>query len=646
MKSITLFIAALGFSIVCFAQSDRWQQAVKYNMNIDVDVNTNRFTGKQKLEYTNNSPDALDKVFYHLYFNAFQPNSSMDIRSQELGKVSVNKRPDWDGRVRDRIANLKEDEIGYQKIISLKMNGVPQPFKYHETILEVMLTKAIAPKSKVIFDMEFEAQVPLQIRRSGRDNPTTGVRLSMAQWYPKLCEYDNDGWHPNPYIAREFYGVWGDFDVTISIDKDYKIGATGVLKNAKDIGWGYDKPGTELVPIKSLKRTWHFVGENVHDFVWAADPDYKHLSHQMPKGGPTLHVIYNYKENNSRIDSAWDAILTAATAVLPYIEQHFGKYPYPQYSFIHGGDGGMEYPMATLLVGPSQGTAIHEWMHSWYQMMLGTNESLYGWMDEGFTSYAEDQVSKFYNKKSSLQAAKDLVERAPNNGTARAVKEYLDALPEDHSMAYLSYFNLAKSGFEEPMTTHADHFNSNYGYSSAAYSKGEVFMEQLGYIVGAENRDQILLEYYRQWRFKHPDANDFMRIAERVSGLQLDWYKEYWINSTKTIDYKIDSLWEDAGVTKIRLKRIGNIPMPIDLQVSYSDGSTEMFYVPVNLMYGNKPAENAGQKRNILEAWRWTHPTYVVEMSRRLTDVKVVEIDPTKRMADMDRKNNKLELDW
>jgi hypothetical protein len=636
-KSFFLFFAIMSMGLVLTAQSDRWQQAVKYNMVIDMDVTANRFTGKQKLEYNNNSPIALSKVFYHLYFNAFQPNSSMDVRSRELGKVLVNNRPDWDGRVKDRIVNLKPDEIGYQKIISLKMNGVAQPFKYHETILEVNLTKPIASKTKVVFEMEFEAQVPLQIRRSGRDNLTTGVRYSMSQWYPKICEYDYEGWHPTPYIAREFYGVWGDFDVTINIEKSYKLGATGVLMNANEIGWGYDTPGTELKPTSKSKRSWHFVGQNIHDFVWTADPEYKHLIYKMPNGGPVLHSIYNYKENDTKNDSAWANVLTAAAAALPFMEKNFGKYPYPQYSFIQGGDGGMEYPMATLLVGPGLGTVFHEWMHSWYQMMLGTNEAMYAWMDEGFASYAEDLVTKFYDKKSSLQGFRESLLTNPNN---KNLKDIVENCPEDHSGAYFSYFGLARSGFEEPMTTHSDHYNSNYGYSTAVYSKGEVFM------VGAEIRDKILLDYYNRWRFKHPNANDFIRVAEDVSGIQLDWYKEYWVNTTKTIDYKIDSLWEENGASKIRLKRIGNMPMPIDLQLTYKDGSTEMFNIPLNLMFGNKSNEMPVQKREIMEEWRWTHPTYVVEMKRRLTDIKIAEIDPSKRMADVDRKNNKLELTW
>lgn len=642
-KTTFLFLFFSSLFLVLAAQPDRWQQRVRYNMNIDMDVVTNKFTGKQRLEYSNNSPDKLDKVYYHLYWNAFQPNSSMDTRSRELGKVLFNNRPDWDSRVKDRILNLKENEIGYQKIISLKMNGVPQPFRYHETILEVDLTKPILPKTKVVFEMEFEAQVPLQIRRSGRDNPNTGVRYSMSQWYPKLCEYDYEGWHPTPYVAREFYGVWGDYDVTINIDKTYKIGGTGILMNANQVGWGYDKPGTELKEISAAKRSWHFIGNNVHDFVWAADPEFVHLVKKI-SNGPVIHVIYNLKPDNAANDNAWERVGNAAVTVLPFIESHFGKYPYPQYSFIQGGDGGMEYPMATLINGPSLGTVFHEWMHSWYQMMLGTNESLYPWMDEGFASYADDLVAKFYYKRSSLQELRDTLQAHPDSKNLRDLVENI--LPEDHSNAYNSYFRLVKSGMEEPLTTHSDHYNSNTAYSIASYSKGEVFLSQLGYIVGAPVRDKILMEYYNKWRFKHPNASDFFKIAQDVSGLQVDWYKEYWISTTKTIDYGIDSLWEEDGVSKIRLKRIGQMPMPVDLQLTFKDGSTEMHNIPLNLMFGSKQNEDPAKPFIVHDEWRWTHPYYIIEIKHRLTDLKKAEIDPSKRMADTERKNNVIELNW
>ncbi len=266
----------------------------------------------------------------------------MDVRSQELGKVLINGRPDWDSRVKDRISKLQADEIGYQKIKSLKLNEIEQPLKLHGTILEVDLTKPILPKSTVHFEIAFEAQVPLQVRRSGRDN-AEGIRYSMSQWYPKMCEYDYEGWHPDPYIAREFYGVWGDYDVTIKIDKSYKLAGTGVLQNASEIGWGYDKPGTPLKNISSEKRAWHFVGNNVHDFVWAADPNYEHFVRK--KDGVILNVVYKKVDS---LQKNWERVADAAVTVLPYMEKRFGKYPYPQYSFIQAGDGGMEYPMATF----------------------------------------------------------------------------------------------------------------------------------------------------------------------------------------------------------------------------------------------------------------------------------------------------------
>lgn len=632
-KCLIVWVLLVVASSIAYSQADRWQQRVKYSMDINVDVNTNRFKGKQKLEYTNNSPDTLKKVFYHLYWNAFQPNSMMDVRSQEWGKNKFNGNPDWDARVRDRIAKLKDDEIGYQKIISLSMNGSPQPFKVHETILEVNLERPILPKSRVVFDMEFESQVPLQIRRAGRD-AANGVRYSMSQWYPKLCEYDNQGWHPNPYIAREFYGVWGDYDVKINIDKNYVLGGTGYLQNANLIGYGYEGANMKVNRPATEKLTWHFVAPNVHDFVWAADPEYKHLKTQIPNG-PVIHVLYREVSASPDKDSAWREILDFSRKVWPFLEKQYGEYPYKQYSFIEGGDGGMEYPMATLIRTGDLGTASHELMHAWYQGLLANNESLYPWLDEGFANWSQSFALDNY------------IQQLPAGHQTRKLYEgKLEGLPYPIKGNYNLYFLLARSGKEEPLSTHADHFDSYFASAAGAYYKGAVFIEQLAYIVGKDMRDKILREYYKQWRYKHPDVNDFMALAEKQSGIQLDWYKEYWINSTKTIDYGIDSLWEEGGKSKIRLKRIGKMPMPIDLLVEYKNGSRHLAYVPMSSMFGEKSADDPAVTRTVHEAWKWTHPTYTVEVPGKLADMKTVEIDPSQRMADVERRNNKLEIPW
>jgi hypothetical protein len=637
MKKIFILLPFVLLAQLSFSQADRWQQRIKYNIDVSVDVNANLLTGKEKIEYWNNSPDTLKRVFLHLYWNAFQPGSSMDVRSRELGKLATtqdkkgNPVADWDKRVKDTIMKLKPDEIGYQRVKSILLNGKNQKIKAHETVLEVILDKPILPKSKSIFFVEFEAQVPLQVRRSGRDN-AEGIRYSISQWYPKMSEYDRNGWNANPYIAREFYGVWGDYDVKITIDKNYLVAATGVLQNPNTIGMGYSVPGFRPPRPAGNTLTWNFAGNNIHDFVFTADPDYTHEWKQVRKD-LTLHIIYQAK--TPKEDSAWRNVLWMAERVLPFIEKKFGKYPWPVYSFIQGGDGGMEYPMATLMKEGSIGTAIHEWIHSWYQQLLGTNESLYPWMDEGFTKFAESQAMDYYLEHWANQSP--FINDSTRTANNKKLAEDSVGIPSIHYESYKKYFALQKSPYEEPMSTHADHYNTNYAYSNASYYKAAVFLEQLGYIVGAKVRDSIMLVYYDRWKYKHPTPDDFIRVAENVSGMELDWYKEYWINSTKAIDYTVGNISSQDGKTQIALRRVGKMPMPVDVVLTFKDGSKELHYIPLDLMYGAKAAEDT-MPRFVHEEWRWALPEYVFETSRPLRDLKSVEIDPSGRMADVDRR--------
>lgn len=573
------------------SKSTYWQQHVDYKMVIDIDVNTYQYKGAQTLVYTNNSPDVLNKVYYHLYFNAFQPGSEMDVRSRTI--------PDPDPRVADRIFKLKPDEIGYIKVSSLKQNGVDIHHETVGTILEVDLANPIQPGESVTFDMVFDAQVPLQIRRSGRKNKE-GVALSMTQWYPKLAEYDFEGWHADPYIGREFHGVWGDFDVTLTIDKNYIIGGTGYLQNPNEIGHGYET-GTVNKPIGN-KLTWHFKAPNVHDFTWAADPNYIHDTAQVPNG-PLLHFFYKH---NPEIQDNWKRLQSKTVELMQYFSTHIGNYPYNQYSVIQGGDGGMEYAMCTLITGERKfsslfGVTAHEMAHTWFQFLLATNESKHEWMDEGFTSYISDL------------AVADLTNYHKDNPTEGA---------------YKSYFNLVNSGFEQPLTTHADRYNFNGTYGASAYSKGEVFLAQLGYVIGEDNLKNTLKNYFNNWAFKHPTPNDFIRVAEKTSGLELDWYLTDFGQTTNTIDYSI-KLVDGKNIT---LERLGLMPMPIDVTVTYMDNTTEDFYIPLQMMRGEKPT-----KATIVKDWAWAYPTYSFETSKV---VKSVEIDPSGLMADINRTNN------
>lgn len=594
---------------------ERWQQRVNYYMEIDMDVETNRYQGVQKLDYTNNSPDDLNMVFYHLYFNAFQPGSMMDVRSRTI--------QDPDRRVRDRISKLSEDQIGYQKIFSLKKDGVDLEYEVVGTILEVKLDKPIESGETVTFDMTFEAQVPIQIRRTGRDN-AEGVRYSMAQWFPKMAEYDYQGWHADEYIGREFYGVWGDFELKLKIDKDYVVGGTGYLQNPLEIGHGYENPG-DVVNQKVVdgKLEWHFIAPDVHDFMWAADPDYLHNKLTM-KNGTVLHFFHQKGQNTAN----WEKLRPLTEMSFEYANKYFGQYPYKQFSVIQGGDGGMEYPMSTLITGNRGsllGVTIHESMHDWYHGVLGSNEALHPWMDEGFTSYASSRISQHISRTMKGESAPATT--LENLGSRSGQGGYLRA---------------AASGREEAMSTHSDHYDFNGIYSAQAYGKGAVWMSQMGYVIGEEARDRGLLEYFDRWKFKHPNPNDVLRVMEDVSGLELDWYNEYFVYTTKQIDYGIKGVVGEGQKTKVNLERVNKMPMPMDVVVTYTDGTKEVHYMALRMMRGEKPAET-DDKRVVHEDWPWTHPTYELTVDRPIAEIASIVIDPSGRMADVNRDNNKWE---
>ena len=389
----TFFV--LSFCLTMGQSTSYWQQHVDYKMTVSMDVNTYKYKGKQELVYTNNSSDTLRRVFYHLYNNAFQPRSEMDMHLQSIKDPDarmINKIKVGDKEVKEsRIAKLLPNEIGYLHASNFKQDGEKAVAKEVETILEVTLAKPILPGKSTTFTLDFEGQVPVQIRRSGRNN-AEGVELSMAQWYPKMAEFDFEGWHADAYIAREFHGVWGNFDVSITIDKNYLLGGSGYLQNGNEIGYNYQEKGVIVdIPKKQKTLTWHFIAPNVHDFTWAADKNYIH--DVVPTNfGTTLHFIY---KNNTSIFENWKFAEPKTVELMQFYNQIVGKYPYSQYSVIQGGDGGMEYAMCTLILGTGKaegliGLIAHEMGHSWFQHVLASNESKHPWMDEGFTSFIED----------------------------------------------------------------------------------------------------------------------------------------------------------------------------------------------------------------------------------------------------------------
>ena len=599
MKTVFSFFFSL---LLLSANSQYWQQAVDYSMEVDLDVETANYSGTQTLRYTNNSPETLHKVFYHLYFNAFQPGSEMAIRLKNA--ADKNRRFDID------LDSLTLDQQGFLNVTGLTQNGVPVKTVFSETILEVELNEPIGPGQQATFALRFDGHVPDVIRRAGK-NSSEGVAFSMAQWYPKMAEYDIEGWNTDPYTGREFHGVWGDFDVKISIDKDYTIAASGYLQNAEDIGKGYSL--REKPKAKRGKVTWHFVAPQVHDFTWAADDNYVHDTYPGPNG-VTLHFFY---KNNPEIVENWKKLQPDTAALMAYYNEKIGDYPYKQYSVVQGGDGGMEYAMLTLITGGRNygslfGVTAHELAHSWFQHVLATNETKHEWMDEGFTSFISSLASN------------------------EVLKQNRD-FPLEGS--YRGYYNLAASGVEMPQSTNANRYAHNYAYESTAYNKGAVFLGQLGYLVGNDVLFDILRTYYAEWKFKHPQPNDLRRIAERISGLQLQWYLTDWTQTTNKVDYGITSVEGGADTTVVSLKRKELMPMPLEILVVYKDGSSELHYIPIGLMRGEKTNPYSIEWA-VHKDWVWGNPMYSLVLNFPKDQIETIIIDPSNLMADVDKSDN------
>ena len=311
----------------------------------------------------------------------------------------------------------------------------------------------------------------------------------------------------------------------------------------------------------------------------------------------------------------WEKLQGDTVKMMEFFNENIGDYPYKQYSVLQGGDGGMEYAMCTLITGERSynslfGVTAHELAHSWFHHLLATNESKHAWVDEGFTSFY-DQLAEY-----AIMGGKD---------------EFL-------SGAYNNYFRLVASGLEEPLTTHADRYQHNFAYGVGSYSKGAIFLNQLGYIIGYENLFTTIKRYYNEFKFTHPTPNDFKRVAEKVSGMQLEWYLNDWAQTTKTIDYGIDTVVSDGNSTRVQLNRIGMMPMPVEIVVDFSNGNKEVFYIPLQMMRGEKVFKD--KEVVVLPDWGWASPNYEFTIDKPKEKIKSIRLNEEGLVADVDVTND------
>jgi hypothetical protein len=605
----------ISFTFSLLSQ-ERWQQWIDYKINVDLDVETNILNGKEIIKYYNNSPDTLKEIYCHLYWNAFKPGSYMNIKS-----INVNR----DNGI--RISLLRPDEQGNVKVNDIKVNGINVRAEEYGTILKIILNNPLYPKDSIEIYLDFISQVPKLTRRSGRDN-NQGIRYSMAQWYPKVCEYDFEGWHHDQYAGREFYGVWGNFDVMITLDANYVIGATGIVQNPEEVKCGYEfgridttwiKKPSEVFP-KGVTKTWHFKALNVHDFAWVADDKYIHDI--IFWKDVIIHSFYipSYRDQ-------WRNVKYYAQDMLDFYSENYGMYPYRQFTIAQAGDAGMEYPNITFNASGSPGLVGHEGGHQWFYGLVANNESREAWLDEGFITYITNRflIEKF---------------RSPTSFTPAGLSNIL-LPPYDLHGNYRNYWQIAKLGIEEPVLTHSDYFEDDMIYSFETYAKGGMILPMIEYVIGDSVFNQMMKTYFEKWHFKHPHSQDFQRIAEKESGMELDWFFDEWLTTTKTCDYainKLDGKWiTEDGKPKYQLRceleNKDKIIMPIDLMLMFKGGKKQKMIIPVE--WGFKKEENT----IILPRWDWVNKKYSFTYSFD-EEVMSAEIDPSLRLKDLNRLNN------
>ena len=576
-----------------------WQQRADYKIVATLDTAKNELRGRETIHYVNNSPDALPYLWLHVEQNICSPASITGILNQPplvFGETAFDfSCGSFSGR---------------PTMESAKVNGVDAKRTGFGTTMRIDLATPMAPRTALDLEFVWRFTVPEQgAGRMGRD----GSLYEIAQWYPRMAVYDDvRGWNHEPYIgAGEFYLEYGSYDVTLTLPASYIVAATGELVNpemvltaAQRARLALAKQSDTAIAIitrdeagdPALTRpgnkpyAWHFTAANVRDFAWAAAPTW--MWEASNYDGIRIETLYR------TVADKWPEAHKMARGAIKHFSEQWYKYPYSHATTVEGPVGGMEYPMLTFVSNNTtreiqQWALAHEFGHQWLPMIVGSNERLYPWMDEGFNTFIDlDNAANYF----SGSAYGDTI-------NANALH-----MAAEHS----------KPGEEQPLITNPTEVRD---LMWVGYQKPALMMQTLRYeVLGKERFDNAFRDYIRTWAFKHPAPADFFRLMRDASGMELDWFWRDWVFTTARLDQAVDSVTTDAnGHTKIVLSNRGTMTMPAELSLTFADSTTETVRLPVEMW-------NLGQRF-----------TYTV---RSTNAVRRVEVDPRSVMPDIDRSNN------
>jgi peptidase M1-like protein len=572
-----------------------WQQRVDYRIAATLDTARRRIQGRETIRYTNNSPGPLNYLWMQVEQNICAPgNLTRQLDQPPLTFLGAT----FDFSCKDFMGGLILERV--------TAAGRPiQPVVYG-TMMRLDLPRPLPAGGVLDLEIAWHFPVPdYGAGRMGRD----GSLYEIAQWYPRLAVYDDvRGWNHEPYIgAGEFYLEYGSFDVSITVPAGYVVGATGTLRNpdvvltaeqrsrlaaarqssqpvaiinpAEAGGAGRNRPAA------SGQLTWRFTADSVRDFAFAAAPNFRWDASGY--NGVLVHTLYRtsapeYEEANRMVRDA-----------LRYYSEQWYRYPYPQITSVEGLVEGMEYPMITFVPrGPNredrQWALAHELGHQWMPMVVGSNERLYPWMDEGLNTFIDLAGAARYFA-----------------GTA-----YGDSI-EVHPLHL--YADHAIAGQEQPLISRPVEVKDLFW---TGYQKPALMMQMLRYeVLGQERFDHAFREYIKAWAFKHPTPADFFRLMRDASGMDLDWFWRDWVFTTARLDQAVDSV----GAEKIYLANRGSMTLPLEMDIAYTDGSTERVRLPVEM---------------------WNQGTRFAYRTPTKKTVRRVVVDPRRALPDVDRTNN------
>jgi hypothetical protein len=607
MKKLLFLLLPFG------AFSQYFQQDVSYQIEVKLDDKKHILHGFENLLYKNNSPQTLAVIYMHVWPNAYK--NKQTALAQQLKRNEGNK-----------IAKADANDLGFIDSLDFKVDGKAVKWAYseaHQDIVVLQLNEALKPGASISITTPFKVQIPSgSLSRLGH----IGQSYQITQWYPKPAVYDQNGWNAMPYLNQgEFYSEFGSFDVKITVPSNYVVGATGELQTASEVSFLNQKVDESKKKLEKLLnsdtersknfpesasewKTIQYKQDRVHDFAWFADKRFLVLRGEvvLPHSKDTVTTWAMFTPQNAKL---WANSLEYLHDGTYYYSLWNGDYPYKHVTAIDGtisAGGGMEYPMITVIGNSSskeelEVVIVHEVGHNWFYGILGSNERVHGWMDEGLNTLNEMRyVQTKYPDNTSFS---DMVAGG---------RFHLNDL-DHHDSGDIMYRTLASFGLDQPLETHSDDFSS-FNYGAIMYQKtGVIFFYLMDYL-GAENFDAAMSAYYQQWKFKHPQPADLQKTLETQTGKDLSWLFEDLIQTTKHIDYKVKAVQISKTGTVVKLANKGQVDGPIEVNIY-------------------------GQDKQVETVWAEPGQTSVVAKTPYASITKV-EIDRSNDIPELNRQNN------